>query len=103
MQGLTKPIYQVMASGMDKSTAEGLQKCSVGETCCGWQKDVDGLRGPGKVCNIFGDPNFGVAEFDWSRRTVHLSIQRGDGKGVASGADGAPIEMRVNIDTCEQV
>ena len=90
-----------MASGMDASTASGLESgCLDGELCCGWNNDTDGLRGRGKGCNIYGDPNFGIAAFDWHARTVHLSIQRGDGDGVALGADGVPIELTVNVDTC---
>lgn len=102
MQDLAKPIYQVMASGMDTSTASGLQT-GCNSTCCGYDRDEDGLRGPGKVCNIYGDPNFGVADFDWGRRRVTLSVRRKDGAGVAAGADGVPIRKVVDIDSCAEV
>jgi hypothetical protein len=102
VQKLKKPMYQVMASGMHPSTASGLET-GCNETCCGWNRDVDGLRGPGKQCNIFGDPNFGIAEFDWEKRRVNMRIMRGDGKGIAKGADGVAIQMSVDIDTCSEV
>ena len=102
LQDLKKPIYQIMASGMDTSTASGLQG-GCNSTCCGYNRDEDGLRGPGRVCNIHGDPNFGVADFDWQRRRVTLSVRRKDGRGVAEGADGKPIRMTIDVDSCAQV
>lgn len=91
-----------MASGMHPSTASGLET-GCNDTCCSFNRDEDGLRGPGKECNIYGDPNFGIAEFDWDSRRVNLRIMRGDGTGIASGADGVAIKMVVDIDTCSEV
>ena len=89
---------------MDTSTAKGLESgCGSDEACCGWNVDTDALRGANRTCSIYGDPNFGVADFDWDLRHVHLSIRRGDGGGVALGADGIPIEVTVDIDTCQAV
>jgi hypothetical protein len=101
VQGLKRPIYQVMASGMDVSTAKGLETgCAPGAQCCSWNFDHDGLRGPNKTCNIYGDPNFGIAEFDWDMRHLALSVRRGDGGGVAAGADGVPIRLTLDMDSC---
>lgn len=90
-----------MASGMDPSTAAGLSSCDGGAACCDWHYDADGLRGPGRQCNTYGDPNFGMAEFDWEARVLRLRILRGDGQGVASGPDGKPISLELSMDTCE--
>lgn len=103
LQGLQKPIYQIMASGMHPSTAVGLDACDESELCCGWNHDSDGLRGAGRACTTYGQPNFGVAEFDWEARVLHLRIMRGDGRGVAAGVDGTVIKMDISIETCQQV
>lgn len=100
MQGLQKPIYQVMASGMDRSTATGLNT-DCGQPCCGFDRDKDGLRGPGNTCAAFGDPNFGTVDLDWRERLIHLSIMNGNGSGVAVGAHGKPLKLTVDMDTCE--
>jgi hypothetical protein len=100
MQGLQKPIYQMMASGMDVSTAKGLDKCD--DACCGFQKDVDGMRVPGP-CSVFGDPNFGLIEFDWQGKVMTLRVMNGNGSGVAIGADGAVLQLSVSLDTCMPV
>lgn len=101
VQGLQKPIYQVMASGMDPSTAKGLGSADCGQPCCGFHRDEAGLRGPGHACSVFGDPNFGTVDLDWQKRLIHLSIMNGDGSGVAVGADNEALEMTVDMDTCE--
>lgn len=98
VQGLRKPIYQVMASGMDPSTAPGLIKQG---PCSGYIRDEAGLRGPGNQCAMFGAPNFGTVDLDWRQRLIHLSIMNGDGSGVAVGDHGKPLQMSVNMDTCE--
>eukprot|EP00892_Ulva_mutabilis_P008009 jgi/Ulvmu1/5580/UM023_0117.1 len=101
--GLQKPIYQVMASGMDPSTAAGLGKPACGQPCCGFQRDEAGLRGPGNTCSIFGDPNFGTIDLDWHKRRIHVSIMNGDGSGVAVGANKKELKMSIDMDTCEPV
>ena len=104
MQDLQKPIWQVMASGMHETTADGLDRdCPNNETCCGWNHDVDGLRGPERSCNLYGSTNFGSADFDWSALTVKLQINRGDGKGAAKGVDGKDIQVTIGLDSCEAV
>lgn len=102
VQGLARPIWQIMSSGMDKSTASGLDT-SCGDACCGFVKDNAGLRGKGKACHVYGKPNIGMLEFDWLRNTITLSIVAGDTGGIAIGADGAPLQVSISMETCEAV
>jgi len=50
---------------------------------------------------VYGDPNFGLLEFDWKRQRLRMSVYRGDGGGVARAA-GADDELTLTIDlnTC---
>lgn len=89
-----------MASGMDPSTATGLDT-DCGQACCGYNRDNFGLRGHQGECAVFGDPNFGAVDLDWENRIIQLSILNGDGSGVAKGADGKLLTMAVDMDTCE--
>jgi hypothetical protein len=102
LQGLTRPIWQIMASGMDRSTAQGLDTyCK--DSCCGFEKDNAGLRGPGRECRVFGDPNFGMIEFDWLSRIITLTVISGDNGGIAIAADGEALQTQISMDTCEEV
>ena len=91
-----------MASGMDPSTARGLDT-SCGDPCCSWWRDEAGLRGPGKACHVFGDPNFGTIDFDFDQRVISLSIVSGATGTVAVAADGGLMQVNVSMDTCEAV
>lgn len=99
---LKQPIYQVMGSGMSASTTNGLGGTDCGDKCCGWQRDLDGLR-PGGKCSIWGDVNFGLLSFDWERREVTMHVLKGHGGGIATGAEGDALSLTVCIDTCQPV
>lgn len=105
-QDVPRPIWQIMASGMHNSTAVGLEPCDGGDAdgalCCGFDRDDAGLRGPNRTCSVFGDPNFGVIDLDWIERSIRLAVLRGDGGGVARGADGTPLEATISMDTCAE-
>jgi hypothetical protein len=91
-----------MASGMDTSTASGIDT-SCGDVCCTWWRDDAGLRGPNKSCHVYGDPNFGTIDFDFEKRVFTMRILAGDTGNVAMAADGSPLQVDVSMDTCEAV
>ena len=99
MQGMSRPIWQIMASGMDPSTATGLDT-SCGDVCCSWWRDDAGLRGPDRSCHVYGDPNFGVVDLDFDAQVISLSIIAGDTGSVAMAADGALLQVQISMKTC---
>lgn len=91
-----------MASGMDPSTARGVD-ASCDAPCCSWWRDDAGLRGPEKTCHVFGDPNFGTIDLDFDERVMTLSILSGETGSVAMAADGALMRVHVSMDSCEEL
>ena len=56
-EGLRRPVWQLMASGMTTSTAQHSSRVCEGS----YLEDLVGLRPLGK-CSIFSDPNFGTVD-----------------------------------------
>lgn len=98
-ENLTRPIYQVMSSGLTETTAK---YGSYDDPCTGWRKDELGLR-PFGPCSVVVQPSFGMLEFDWSRRIVHLQLRSKETGEVTTAVDGSRQELTMNLDTCERV
>ncbi|KAG1658589.1 hypothetical protein FOA52_016201 [Chlamydomonas sp. UWO 241] len=92
---LARPLWQFMASGMSPETAR-----HSGTDCKGsYREDLVGLR-PLGACSYYSDPNFGVVDIDWDKRTVSLKILDGSSGDVANDAGGARQEVVFSLDTC---
>ncbi|GMH45772.1 hypothetical protein BSKO_13735 [Bryopsis sp. KO-2023] len=97
---LTKPIYQVMSSGMTTQTAK---YSTEEEGCSSFREDLAGLR-PGGKCSMVLDPSFGMLDIDWESRIAKMQLRdHKNGKKVAKGYDGKLMELAIDIDTCNQV
>lgn len=64
---------------------------------------ASGLRANGP-CHAVFNPSFGMLEIDWDRRIVKLQIRDNlDGSKVADGYDELPMELSIDLETCQQV
>jgi len=95
---LSRPMYQVMSSGMSDLTAFPTNDA---EHCSSYRVDEDGLRPDGR-CSLYTAPNFGMVEVDWDSNVATLSIRDANGQ-VAHPADASlpALEYRVDLHTCE--
>eukprot|EP00775_Hariotina_reticulata_P009939 gene9939-10094_t len=67
--GLNKRVYQVMASGMSSSTADG----KASNPCSSFREDTLGLRPLGR-CSFVSDPGFGMIEVDWEGHQFTINL-----------------------------
>eukprot|EP01023_Acetabularia_acetabulum_P008625 TRINITY_DN1375_c0_g1_i4.p1 TRINITY_DN1375_c0_g1~~TRINITY_DN1375_c0_g1_i4.p1 ORF type:complete len:583 (-),score=83.82 TRINITY_DN1375_c0_g1_i4:129-1877(-) len=86
-----RPIYQLMSSGMSKSTATG-------KLCEGWKVDEIGLRIHGN-CSMYSFENFGMVDVDWDQQVVNLSIRNLTGQ-IAIDRSGVAQQVSVDLKTC---
>ena len=97
-EGLPKPVWQFMSSGMTTSTAQ-----HGGTRCEGsFLEDLVGLR-PLGTCSYFDGPNFGTIDIDWDARKVVLTVRDGQSGLAASDRDGVLQQVSFNLDTCQQL
>ncbi|KAI8466011.1 MAG: hypothetical protein J3K34DRAFT_435005 [Monoraphidium minutum] len=97
-EALAKPVWQIMSSGLTRSTAR-----MEGTACEGtWLEDTVGLR-PLGPCAYVPQPAFGMVEVDWPSRRVLLSIRDASSGDVAVGRDGSRQQVALSLDTCRQV
>ena len=95
---LSRPVWQVMSSGMSDSTAS-----SVDEPCVGtFREDLVGLRPLGR-CAFFSRTSFSLIDLDVLKRRASIKIIDGSTGKVAVSQDGIILQLDMSLDTCLRV